>query len=74
MAEFNEVNEVNGGPTTGGVVWGKIALEQADVAREKDPREAAFIHALHSYFDDSTERATAIHSDKLVFGSNSIST
>src|SRR4029077_15593023 len=44
MADFNEVN---GGPTTGGVVWAKLALKQADDAREKDPREAAYIHALH---------------------------
>jgi len=49
-------NEVNGGPTTGGVVWAKIALKQADEAREKDPREVSYIHALHRFFDDYTEK------------------
>jgi tetratricopeptide (TPR) repeat protein len=53
MANFNEVN---GGPTTGGVVWAKLALKQADDGREKGPREAAYIHALHRYFDDYTEK------------------
>ena len=53
MAHFNEVN---GGPTTGGVVWAKLALKQADDAREQDPREAAYIHALHRYFDDYTAK------------------
>ena len=58
MADFNEVN---GGPTTGGVVWAKIALKQADGAREKDPREAAYIHALHRFFDDYTEENSDLH-------------
>ena len=58
MADFNEVN---GGPTTGGVVWAKIALKQADGAREKDAREAAYIHALHRYFDDYTEKDSDLH-------------
>jgi tetratricopeptide (TPR) repeat protein len=48
MADFNEVN---GGPTLGGVVWARLALAQADQAREKDPREAAYIRALHRFFD-----------------------
>jgi len=52
MADFNEVN---GGPTKGGVVWAKIALKQADAAREKDAREAAYIHALHRFYDDYTD-------------------
>ncbi len=58
MADFNEVN---GGPTTGGVVWAKVALKQADDAREKDPREAAYIHALHRYFDDYTEKDSDVY-------------
>ena len=58
MADFKEVN---GGPTTGGVVWAKIALTQADDAREKDRREAAYIHALHRYFDDYTEKDSDVY-------------
>jgi len=58
---MSDFNEVNGGPTTGGVVWAKIALKQADNAREKDPREAAYIHALHRYFDDYTEKDSDVY-------------
>jgi hypothetical protein len=58
MANFNEVN---GGPTSGGVVWAKIALKQADEAREKDPREAAYIHALHCFFDGHTEKDSDVY-------------
>ena len=58
MADFNEVN---GGPTTSGVVWAKIALKEADDAREKDPREAAYVHALHRYFDDYTEKDSDVY-------------
>ncbi len=58
MADFNEVN---GGPTPGGVVWAKIALKQAGEAREKDPREAAYIHALHRFFDDYTEKDSDVY-------------
>lgn len=52
MADFNEVN---GGPTAGGAVWAHIALAKADTARERTPREAAYIHALHSFFDGYQE-------------------
>jgi tetratricopeptide (TPR) repeat protein len=52
MADFNEVN---GGPTPGGVVLARIALAQADAAGEKDSREAAYIQALHRFFDGYTE-------------------
>jgi tetratricopeptide (TPR) repeat protein len=58
MAEFNEVN---GGPTTGGVVWAKIALKQADDALEKDRREATYIHALHRFFDDYTVKDSDLY-------------
>jgi tetratricopeptide (TPR) repeat protein len=61
MADFNEVN---GGPTTGGVVWAKLALKQADDASEKDPREAAYINALHRYFDDYTEKDSDFYAEQ----------
>ena len=48
MADFNQVN---GGPTPQGIVRANQSLAKADAAREKDPREAAYIHALHLFFD-----------------------
>jgi tetratricopeptide (TPR) repeat protein len=48
MADFNEVN---GGPTAEGIVRANQSLAKADSAREKDPREAAYIHAVHLFFD-----------------------
>jgi tetratricopeptide (TPR) repeat protein len=53
MADFNQVN---GGPTAGGVIRASQALARADDAREKDPRETAYIHALHAFFDGYTEK------------------
>jgi len=53
MADFNEVN---GGPTADGVIRATQALARADEASEKDPREAAYIHALHLFFDGYTEK------------------
>ena len=53
MADFNQVN---GGPTDAGVVAGNHALRMADKAREKDAREAAYIHALQLFFDGYTEK------------------
>jgi tetratricopeptide (TPR) repeat protein len=44
-------NQVNGGPTPAGVAAANHALAKADAARERDPREAAYIRALHSFFD-----------------------
>lgn len=46
------LNQVNGGPTAGGVVWARIALAEADKASEKDARESAYIRAMHQFFDD----------------------
>jgi tetratricopeptide (TPR) repeat protein len=48
MADFNEVN---GGPTSEGIVRANQSLAKADSAREKDPREVAYIHAVHLFFD-----------------------
>jgi tetratricopeptide (TPR) repeat protein len=47
-------NQVNGGPTHSGVAAADRALARAELAREKDAREAAYIHALHSFFDGYT--------------------
>jgi tetratricopeptide (TPR) repeat protein len=49
-------NQVNGGPTPAGVVAANQALAKADAEHEKDPREAAYIHALHSFFDGYAEK------------------
>jgi len=49
-------NQVNGGPTSAGVAAANQALAKADVAREKDAREAAYINALHSFFDGYAEK------------------
>jgi hypothetical protein len=49
-------NQVNGGPTPAGVVAAKQALAKADVAREKDGREAVYIGALHNFFDGYVEK------------------
>lgn len=51
MADFNEVN---GGPTSEGIVRANQSLAKADSAREKDQREAAYIHAVHLFFDGYT--------------------
>jgi len=51
MADFNQVN---GGPTSEGIVRVKQSLAKADSAQEKDPREAAYIHAVHIFFDGYT--------------------
>ena len=59
MAEWGvamtNFNQVNGGPTSVGVAAANKALAKADAAREKDPRETAYIQALHSFFDGYTE-------------------
>ncbi len=52
MADFNQVN---GGPTVAGVAEATQALAKADSARDKDPREAAYIQALHGFFDGYKE-------------------
>jgi tetratricopeptide (TPR) repeat protein len=49
-------NQVNGGPTPAGVVAANQALAKADVAREKDAREAVYIGTLHSFFDGYVEK------------------
>jgi hypothetical protein len=48
-------NQVNGGPTPAGVAAANQALAKADAAREKDAREAAYIRALHGFFDGYVE-------------------
>ena len=52
---MSDFNQVNGGPTAGGVAAAKQALGKADAVREKDAREAAYIRALHSFFDGYAE-------------------
>jgi tetratricopeptide (TPR) repeat protein len=52
MADFNQVN---GGPTAEGIARADQALAKADAAREKDRREAAYIHAVHLFFDGYAE-------------------
>jgi hypothetical protein len=53
---MSDFNQVNGGPTPAGFAVAKQALAKADVAREKSLREAAYIGALHSFFDGYTEK------------------
>ena len=57
-------NQVNGGPTLAGVAAASLALARADVAREKDPGEAALINALHGFFDGYTEKEFQIHAER----------
>jgi tetratricopeptide (TPR) repeat protein len=57
-------NQVNGGPTVEGVAAANQALARADVAREKNPREAAYIRALHSFFDGYDEKDFQIHAER----------
>jgi hypothetical protein len=61
MADFNQVN---GGPTDTGVVAANRALRMADQAREKDPREAAYIHAVHLFFNGYTEKDFDVYSKR----------
>ena len=61
MADFNQVN---GGPTDTGVVAANRALRMADKAREKDPREAAYIHAVHLFFDGYAEKDFDVYSKR----------
>ena len=49
-------NQVNGGPTAAGAAAAIQALARADVAREKDSREAAFVRALHRFFEGYAEK------------------
>jgi len=57
-------NQVNGGPTVTGVAAANQALAKADVAHEKNPREAAYIRALHSFFDGYDEKDFQIHAER----------
>jgi tetratricopeptide (TPR) repeat protein len=57
-------NQVNGGPTPAGVAAANQALAKADSARERDSREAAYIRALHSFFDDFTEKDSQNHAER----------
>lgn len=49
-------NQVNGGPTPAGVAAADEALVKADAAREKSLREAAYIRALHRFYDGYAEK------------------
>jgi tetratricopeptide (TPR) repeat protein len=53
---MSNFNQVNGGPTAAGVAAAIEALARADAAREKDPREAAFVRALHRFFEGYAEK------------------
>ena len=57
-------NQVNGGPTSGGVAAANQALAKADAAREKDPREAAYIGALHNFFNGYAEKDFQVHAER----------
>jgi tetratricopeptide (TPR) repeat protein len=57
-------NQVNGGPTPAGIAAANQALAKADAAREKDPREAAYIRALHSFFDGYAEKDFEVHAER----------
>jgi hypothetical protein len=57
-------NQVNGGPTVAGVAAASRALAKADVAREKGPREVAYIRALHRFFDGYDEKNFQIHAER----------
>jgi tetratricopeptide (TPR) repeat protein len=61
MADFNQVN---GGPTEIGVGAANRALLMADKAREKDPREAAYIRALHRFFDGYSDKDSDEHTKR----------
>jgi tetratricopeptide (TPR) repeat protein len=61
---MTNLNQVNGGPTLAGVAAANQALAKADTAREKDAREAAYIHALHSFFDGYTENDFQAHAER----------
>jgi tetratricopeptide (TPR) repeat protein len=49
-------NQVNGGPAPAAIAAANQALRRADAALEKDPREAAYIRALHSFFDGYAQK------------------
>ena len=57
-------NQVNGGPTSVGVAAANKALAMADAAREKDPRETAYIQALHSFFDGYAEKDFQVYAER----------
>jgi tetratricopeptide (TPR) repeat protein len=61
MADFNQVN---GGPTSEGAGRANQSLARADAAREKDPREAAYIHAVHRFFDGYQEGDFEVHAKR----------
>ena len=57
-------NQVNGGPTLAGVAAANQALAKAGVAGEKDASEAAYISALHSFFDGYAENDYQIYAER----------
>jgi tetratricopeptide (TPR) repeat protein len=63
-----DLNQVNGGPTAAGVVAANKALAKADSAREKDPREAAYIQALHGCFDGYKEDDFPVYAKRYTDG------
>ena len=52
---MSHTNQVNGGPSRSDLAPAQQALAKADAAREKDSREAAYIHALHLFLDGYKE-------------------
>jgi hypothetical protein len=52
---MSHTNQVNGGPSSSDLPPAHQALAQADAAREKSSREAAYIHALHLFLDNYKE-------------------
>lgn len=61
MADFNQIN---GGPTPAAVTKAIQALARADAAHEKTPREAAYIRALHAFFDGYSEADFDVHAKR----------
>jgi tetratricopeptide (TPR) repeat protein len=58
---MSHANQVNGGPAESDLAPARRALARADRARERDAREATYIHALHILFDEFK------HNDFLAF-------
>jgi hypothetical protein len=57
-------NQVNGGPTLAGVAAANQALAKAGVAGERDASEAAYISALHIFFDGYAENDYQIYAER----------
>ncbi|HEV8018837.1 MAG TPA: hypothetical protein VGP32_09800 [Steroidobacteraceae bacterium] len=53
--------QINGWPQPAGLVAAQGALAAADAASERTPREAAYVHALHLFYDGYTPREAREH-------------